>query len=242
MARRISKRKRPLREFYVLSERWKIEDSVFDKFVLLTISKLMKKNLIRSVDFPISRGKEANVYRATDSEGNLLALKIYRIETTQFFKKMKYIEGDPRFSKIKRDRKNLAFIFAKKEFRNLMMCDKIGINCPKAYICIRNVLLMDFLGIESKVYPQLFRAKRELKYLKQILNQIKLMYSNGFVHADLSPYNILVGDKVYLIDFGQGVIKDHPYFERFLERDVLNILSFFGKEKELEKTLNWIKN
>lgn len=240
MARKISKKKKPLREFRVLSERWEIEDSVFDKFVLMSISKLMKKKLIKSVDFPICRGKEANLYRVT-GYNKYLALKIYRIETTRFFKKMEYIDGDPRFSKIKRDRKNLAFSFAKKEYKNLLLCKKLKINCPMPYFCIKNIVLMDYLGVQSQVYPQLCRIEPKKEYLKEILDQIKIMYKNNFVHADLSPYNILVGDKVYIIDFGQGVISDHPNFDKFLERDVLNILSFFGKENDLEKTLKWIK-
>lgn len=241
MARKVSKRKRPSKYDYLLKERWELEDAVFDRYVLITLYRFMKKGLIKSVDFPISRGKEANLYRATAPDGTPLAVKIYRIETTKFFKKMKYIVGDPRFTKVKKDRKNLAFAFAKKEFKNLMLCSKIGINVPKPLACRRNVLLMEFLGKDTEVYPQLYRIKSKKVYLKKILKQVKSMYENNLVHSDLSPYNILIGDKVYIIDLGQGVYKGHPMFEKFLERDVKNVLSYFKKRKDTKKTLGWIK-
>lgn len=242
MARKVSKRKKPSRYDYLLKERWELEDNVFDRYVLITLSKFMRKGLIRSLDFPISTGKEANVYRATAPNGEHLAVKIYRIETTQFFKKQKYIFGDPRFTKIRKDRKNLAFLFTKKEFKNLKICERIGVNIARAIECRRNILLLDFLGKGSEVYPQLYRTKPNQKHLKIILKQIKLMYKNNLVHSDLSPYNILVGDKIYIIDLAQGVVEGHPMFEKFLERDVRNVLDYFKKGKNLKKILKWIRS
>ncbi len=242
MASKVSKRKRPSKDKYLLKEKWKLEDAVFDKYTLITISNLMKKNLIQSVDFPISRGKEANVYRVTSPKGNHYALKIFRIETTRFFKKQKYIIGDPRFTNIKKDRKNLAFIFTQKEFKNLRLAETIGLSAPRPIMYKRNVILMTYLGKDSQVYPQLIRAKTQEGDLEFILDQIKLMYKNKLVHSDLSAYNILVGDKIYLIDFAQGVVEGHPHYEKFLERDVENVLAFFKRKKDLKKTLEWIRS
>ena len=241
MARRVGKRKRPSKDKHVLSERWEMEDAVFDKYVLLTLSKFFSKGLIMSLDFPISRGKEANVYRATTPSGEYAAVKIYRIETTRFFKRQKYIIGDPRFDRVKKDRKSLAFSFAKKEFKNLKLCEAIGIDAPRAIECRRNILLMSFLGEKGDPYLPMYRFKPRQKFLKPILKKLKLMYENKFVHSDLSSYNVLVGDKPYLIDFAQGVVQEHPLFEEFFERDVRNILTYFKKKKDLEKVLDWIR-
>jgi serine/threonine-protein kinase RIO1 len=80
--------------------------------------------------------------------------------------------------------------------------------------------------------------------LDSILEDVRKMYRAGLVHADLSEYNVMLGDVPYLIDFGQGVIMRHPRAERFLERDVAIILKYFekrGMKRDVEKTLEWIR-
>ena len=57
--------KKPLKEDHVLKERMKVESEVFDRSSLLVLAKLIKKGIIQSVVFPISTGKEANVFRGT---------------------------------------------------------------------------------------------------------------------------------------------------------------------------------
>ena len=57
MAKSPSKRKKPLKEDFVLKERSKVESEVFDKLSLLNLVKIMKKGVILSVDYPISTGK-----------------------------------------------------------------------------------------------------------------------------------------------------------------------------------------
>jgi serine/threonine-protein kinase RIO1 len=82
------------------------------------------------------------------------------------------------------------------------------------------------------------------KDLDSILDDVRKMHRAGLVHADLSEYNVMMGDVPYLIDFGQGVVLRHPHAERFLERDVAIILKYFAKygvRRDLEKTLKWIR-
>ncbi len=241
MARKVSTKKKPPREIHQLNERWKIESTAFDRRVLLIIYGLIKRGVIRNMDFPISTGKEANVFRATTPTGKFVAVKIYRVETTRFFNKQEYIIGDPRFERIKKDLKNLAYLFAKKEFRNLMICAKAGVISPMPIICKDNVLVMDFLGEGGLPYSKLSQVPTRETDLEEILEQIRLMYRHGLVHSDLSPYNILAGDKLYLIDFAQGVIEGHPRFEQFLERDVENLLRYFKSDKDPKKVLEWIR-
>ncbi|RME79931.1 MAG: serine protein kinase RIO, partial [Methanobacteriota archaeon] len=42
----------------------RIEQLVFDNRSLYALNRAIKKGIIESVEFPISTGKEANVYRA----------------------------------------------------------------------------------------------------------------------------------------------------------------------------------
>lgn len=247
MARHLSKRKKPSREDFVLKEVKKIESEVFDKETLLSLAKIIKKGIIATVDYPISTGKEANVFRATTSNGEFLAIKIYKVETAPFSRKKEYIEGDPRFEKIKHSERELVRFFARKEFKNLEICSNAGVHAPKPIFLEKNIVVMGFLGENGLPYPTMNMAggPRSEADLESILDDIKKMYKAGLVHADISEYNILLGPRPYLIDFGQGVVLSHPRSQEFLERDVRNILNYFSKygiKRDFEKTIEWIKN
>ncbi len=246
MARKVSKRKRPLKEDFQIKERLKVESEVFDKTSLIDLSKLMKKGIIQTVDYPVSTGKEANVFRATAADGSFIAVKIYKIETSHFFRRTEYLEGDPRFRRIKHSEKEIVKAFARKEFKNLEICEKAKVHAPKPYFLRNNILVMEFLGEGELPYPtmEMLGPEKPEKALKSILEDIRKMYRAGLVHADLSGYNILNGRVPHLIDFSEGVVIGHPHSGKFLERDVKNILKFFAKfglKKDLEKTLEWIK-
>ncbi|MEM3422489.1 MAG: serine protein kinase RIO [Candidatus Bilamarchaeaceae archaeon] len=247
MAKKVSKRKLPSKDEYLIKERSKIESEVFDRSTLVALAKIMKKGIFKTVDYPISTGKEANVFRATTEEGNYVAIKIYKIETASFLRRLPYLEGDPRFKKIKKDERTLVSLFARKEFKNLEICAKVGINAPRPIFLLQNIVVMEFLGENGLPYPRmdLVGPLHGEDDLKSLLNDIKKMYKGGFVHADISEYNILMGNKPYLIDFGQGVVLGHPKAEEFLQRDVRNILRYFSKfgySYDIQKIINWIKH
>ncbi|MBU0586772.1 serine protein kinase RIO [Candidatus Micrarchaeota archaeon] len=236
--------KKPDKYVKQLKERQKIESDVFDRHALFAISKIMKKGIIDNMDYPVSTGKESIVFKATTASGSIVALKIYKIETSPFLKKLDYMYGDPRFEKIKKSEKEIVLAFTRKEFRNLELCEKAGVHAPKPLFIQDNVLVMQFLGEEGLPYPTLGQTVCEERFLQPILDDIRRMYKAGLVHADLSEYNIMVANDgtPYLIDFGQGVVLAHPKAEEYLERDVRNVLKFFSKfgfkrdeEKELKK-------
>lgn len=238
-------KKKPPKEEHQLKERFKIESEVFDKKTLLILHGLMKKGLVQTVDYPISTGKEANVFRATTPDGSFIAIKIYKLETKPFFRREEYLEGDPRFKKVRHTDRAITEAFARKEFKNLEICEKAKVHAPKPLYLKHNVLVLSFLGEDGLPYPTMdMVGPRDEKDLKSILDDIRKMYRAGLVHADISEYNIMLGKKPILIDFGQGVVARHPNAARFLERDVRNVLKYFSKfgiGKDLKKTLEWIK-
>ena len=70
---------------------------------------------------------------------------------------------------------------------------------------------------------------------------MKKSYDSGLIHGDLSSFNILNhNDKPFFIDFSQGTLVKTPNSGELLERDVRNIVGFFGKlgvEAEVEESL-----
>ncbi|MGC9005929.1 MAG: serine protein kinase RIO, partial [Candidatus Micrarchaeia archaeon] len=227
-----------------LKEHWGIEENVFDKKTLITVARVIKKGIIDRLDYCVSTGKEANVYRATRGSENL-AVKIYKIETTGFMRRDRYLRGDSRFKNIRWDERSITYAFARKEFKNLEIAERAGVHAPKPYYVENNVVVMSFLGEGGLPYQKLKDAKiiRE-EDLEAILNDIKKMYKAGFVHGDISEYNVLLGDVPYLIDFSEGVVKGHPLFDELLERDVRNILNYYAKngiKRDVKKIIEWVK-
>ena len=208
-------------------------DEVFDKPTLLRIGKLISNNVIDHFDFPISTGKEAIVFRAVTKNGEFVAIKIYRTSNLAFKHIAKYIEGDPRFNLINKSRRGVIFEWAKKEYKNLERLKKANVQVPHPIKKMDNILIMQYIGDPERPAPLLKDSLLDnpKKIFDTILHFISLMYNDaGIVHADLSPYNILMyQNKPYIIDVGQGVLLEHPQAYEFLKRDIHNIVHYFRK-------------
>jgi len=121
------------------------------------------------------------------------------------------------------------------------------IDVPKPIIVRNNVLIMEFLGKNMKSYPTLKdkKPKDPEKEFNLIIENINKLYKAGLIHADLSEYNILMGKKIYFIDFAQGTIKNNVMAQDFLKRDVENITRFYSnyiEVSDVNETLKGILN
>ncbi len=219
----------------------KIYEEVLDLRTLKTLYKLSAKGYIKALGGVISTGKEANVFYADghfECRDVPMAVKIYRIETSEFYKMDEYLFGDKRFDLRRISRKELIFVWTEKEFRNLQRAHEANVNVPKPFVHLKNVILMEFLGENEVPAPTLADLGSELKNVvdvemlfEEIVENVKRLYVDAeLVHADLSEYNIvLFKDRPYLIDMGQSVLIDHPYATSYLERDLKNLIRFFSK-------------
>jgi RIO kinase 1 len=196
---------------------------------LLALYKLVHKKWISAIGGSISTGKEANVFLA-ERDGTPIAIKIYRIRTANFTTMGEYIRGDRRFTNVKKNRKDLIFAWTRKEFSNLARAREAGVPVPEPLVWDRNILVMSFIGEDERPYPQLRSARIDdpAAVYTDLTGYIETLYKKAeLVHADLSEFNILYGDKPYLIDMGQSVTRDHPRAPAFLMRDIRNINRFF---------------
>ncbi len=208
-------------------------DEVFDRYTLLTIEKLISNRIIDLIDFPISTGKEGNVFRAVTPDKKMVAIKIYRISNSTFKHISKYIIGDPRFKSIHKTRKDIIYAWTQKEFKNLERLNRIKVKAPKPIISKNNVLVMQYIGNTTQPAPLLkdVHPKNPKKAFDTLVSYISKMYNKaGLVHGDISAYNILYfKDDCYLIDLGQGVLVEHPNSLEFLKRDIKNVVNYFNK-------------
>ncbi|MDR0509376.1 MAG: serine protein kinase RIO [Candidatus Methanoplasma sp.] len=197
----------------------------------MTIYDLMKGGFIDAVRYPVSIGKEGNVFFATDEDGDPVALKIFRTSTSTFKNVARYIEGDPRFKGVSGNRWKLIYAWTNKEFRNLQRYAEAGLPVPEPITFDNNCLLMEYIGDESCPAPQLKDVK--LDDPTDMYDEVLSFIIDGWkdahlVHGDLSEYNVLVWDgQPIMIDCGQAMTNDFFNAKDLLKRDIANINRFF---------------
>lgn len=207
------------------------DGEVFDKKTLLTIYDLMTSGYIDAIHYPISTGKEGNVFYVEDEEKEPMALKIFRTSTSTFKRVSVYIEGDPRFKGTSGNRWKLIYAWVNKEFRNLQRYMEAGIPVPEPITFDKNCLLMEYIGDEHGAAPQLREYKMDNP--TEMYDEIVSFIIDGWqqahlVHGDLSEYNVLVqDDQPILIDCGQAMTNDFFNAKELLKRDIRNVNRFF---------------
>jgi RIO kinase 1 len=236
-------------------EERKIYAEVLDLRTLKALYKLSAKGIIKALGGVISTGKEANVFYADgffENKKISLAVKIYRIETSEFYRMDEYLFGDKRFDMRRISKKEMIHVWTEKEFRNLLRAYEAGVSVPKPITYLRNILLMKFIGkdgIPAPILPELGSEVAEIVDTKELFDEVvknvRILYQRAeLVHADLSEYNIMLLDKQpYLIDMGQSVLFDHPSAMEYLERDLKNILRYFarlGIKEDVERIKEYV--
>ena len=209
------------------ADQLKTYDEVFDHATLLVIYKLITDKYISSIDYPISSGKEANIFKGTTPDGHPVEINIYRLSTSTFKNIIRYIDGDPSFKNIKRDHRSIIFAWAKKEFRNLERMGEAKIPTPKPIVFRKNILVMEFIGEGDLPSSELrmIQISRPATKFKKLIKHIQQIYSKaGLVHGDFSEYNLLVrDDELVIIDVGQAMVHDHPQARELLKHDINNM-------------------
>ena len=233
-----TRRKRDLADGF---KKNKVVNEVLDKPTIMTLYKMITSGVLSGVNGSISAGKESLVFWGLDSAGMSVALKIYLVSTSNFKRRQEYVLGDPRFTSIKKGTRNMVYLWAKKEFRNLKQCEAAGISAPRPIHVANNVLAMEFIGSSqhrddsytmSTPATQLLHSTVNYDdYLQATSIIIDLYEKAGLVHGDYSEYNIFKvdGRGLVVFDLGSAVHKNHPNSTMFLQRDINNIIRFFKK-------------
>lgn len=221
-------------------------NAVIDQNASMVLSGLQTKGILKEITGTIASGKESGVFLATlGPKGEVLChdmsitspivVKIFRTSTLNFKKILTYISGDIRFKKYSKKTRSVIKLWVEKEFKNLNRSTSVGVNAPKPILVKNNVLLMELIGKNGIPSPLLKSVpqKASISTLETIIQQVTILYQKaGLVHADLSPYNIIMKDVTpYVIDMSQSVLVSHPNAQEFLKRDLSNILTFFNKLK-----------
>ncbi|KAL8123278.1 hypothetical protein AgCh_011307 [Apium graveolens] len=190
------------------ADRATVEQAI-DPRTRMVLFKMLNRGVFHEMNGCISTGKEANVYHATRSDGQELAIKVYKTSVLVFKDRDRYVQGDYRFryGYCQHNPRKMVKTWAEKEMRNLMRLKTAGIRCPTPLHLKLHVLVMEFIGKSGWAAPRLKDAALSLDSLHEA-------YMEGHL---------------YIIDVSQSVDLDHPHSLEFLEEDCIHVSDFFKK-------------
>jgi RIO kinase 2 len=197
----------------------------FEGYDALALHTFTERETIEGFGSPLGVGKESDVYEVQSYRP--FALKYHR-------------EGYTEFREVNREREytaekeHVSWMYtarkaAENEFEALESLFP-DVSVPRPVDHNRHAIVMERLdGVE------LDRAKLEsqqvVPILELILDEMATAYRGGYVHADMSEYNIFVDtDGVTLFDWPQAVPTDHQNSDDLLVRDVENIVGYFQRK------------
>lgn len=225
-------------------------EQVLDPKTRIILVKMLNKGVLSEINGCLSTGKEANVYHAWGpSKDKEYAIKIYKTSILIFKDRERYVAGEFRFraGHCKSNPRKMIKLWAEKELRNLKRIHQSSIPCPEPLLVKSNVLVMGFIGEDSKPAPKLrdIEQGEDVSFSElylELLKQIRTLYQDcKLIHADLSEYNLLFWrGQIYMIDVSQSIEHDHPHSLDFLRRDLLNVNNFFKRKNVLVFSLKQI--
>jgi RIO kinase 1 len=114
-----------------------------------------------------------------------------------------------------------------------------GVNVPYPVGPLGDGLLMQFVGDAERAAPRVAEARLDAKEVRsargQLVDNLRWLVGAGFVHADLSAFNLLWwDDQLWLIDFPQTVdVTTNPHAFEYLYRDLTNVGGWFARHGEV---------
>ena len=213
-------------------EEHKTWGDVFDRFTQRTVYKLISQGHFEGLESPVSIGKESNVFSAIRKDGSRVIVKIYRLETCDFNRMYDYIKEDPRFTHLRKGKRNIVFSWVQREYRNLLKAREANLTVPIPYTFSNNVLVLEYIGDAHGIAPKLKDSipKNPSKFFATIIENVRKLYKSGLIHGDLSAFNILnFNERPVLIDFSQCSSHENSRAKEFLDRDIKNLCTFFNK-------------
>lgn len=196
---------------------------IFQGYDALALSALTTKKTISGLGTMIGVGKESEIYEALGF--GVVVLKLHKIGQRSFQTvrmNRDYIDGEGHCPWIFASAKS-----AEREYEALVALNG-KVNVPVPIDINRHIIVMSFIeGVN------LNRCKLEQpeKIYQEILDEVKKAYELGFVHGDLSEYNLMYdGTSVWIIDWPQWVSPTHPSAEELLRHDIETVITFFSKK------------
>jgi RIO kinase 2 len=197
----------------------------FEGYDALALHTFVERDTIGGFGAPLGVGKESDVYEVQSYKP--LALKYHREGYTNFREVMR----DRDYTS---DRDHVSWLYtarkaAEREYEALETLYP-DVSVPQPIDTNRHAIIMEKVdGVELSRTG--LEPEQVLPVLDLVLEEMQTAYREGFVHADMSEYNVFVTTQgVVVFDWPQAVPTDHENAEELLERDVGNIVSYFQRK------------
>ncbi len=197
----------------------------FEGYDALALRSFAERETVDGVGAPLGVGKESDVYEAMSFQP--LALKYHR-------------EGITNFREVTREREytadhnHVSWLYtarkaAEAEYDALETLYP-DVSVPRPVDQNRHAIVMEKLdgGELSRVRLE---SEQVVGVLDLVLEELTAAYHAGFVHADLSEYNVFIDESgVTIFDWPQAVPTDHDNAGELLARDLTNIYRYFRRK------------
>jgi len=228
-------------------------------FLRDSVRTFFEQALITDILAQVKGGKEASVYRCVGHQTlgvPLVAAKVYRPrQFRNLSNDATYREGrlvlkddgrpvkpnDHRIQRALNKKSNYGVQVAHTswlmyEFKTLERLHTAGAAVPKPYATSENAILMTYIGDEQRAAPTLHESAlppvEAPGLFAEVMRNIDLMLQQGWIHGDLSAYNILYWQgAITIIDFPQVVnVANNSHALDILERDVSRVCQYFATQ------------
>ena len=216
------------------------------------LQPLFDAHLIDDVVGQLKSGKEAEVYVVT-SNGEYYCAKVYKEANNRSFKQAsQYTEGrkvrGSRQSRAMNKKSRFGREEMEKEWQNteveaLALLASAGVTVPHIHEYYEGVLLLEMIvDKEGHAAPRLndvtFTSDEARAHHTTLMREAVKMLCAGYIHGDLSEFNVLLSYKgLVIIDLPQAILSTANNAFRLFERDIRQLTAFFGRfAPELLKT------
>ena len=200
---------------------------VFGGYDTLALTTLTRNGTISALGSQIGEGKESVVYEALGL--GPVVIKFHRVGQRSFSSarlNRDYMPEEGHCPWLMASRRS-----AEREFQALTaLHPKVSVPLPIGQN--RHTVVMALISGPNLNHC---RVEEPEEVLDDILTNAGIAYHEGFIHADLSEYNILMEEgRCVIIDWPQWIGTAHPNAVAILERDIDNILTFFKRKYNLK--------
>ena len=201
----------------------------FEGYDALALRSFSERDTIDGVGAPLGVGKESDVYEAMSFQP--LALKYHR-------------EGYTNFREVDREREytadhhHVSWLYtarkaAEKEYEALEGLYP-DVSVPRPVDQNRHAIVMEKLD-GAELSRARLESEQVVGVLDLILEEMAAAYHAGYVHSDMSEYNVFVDESgITIFDWPQAVPTDHENSDELLRRDLENVYGYFKRKYPTE--------
>lgn len=205
----------------------------------LALKTMLNRDTVYSVGNTIGVGKESDIYKVSDKNGNPRVMKIHRLGRTSFHS----VRNNRDYLKKSNQGANwmhLSRLAANKEYQFMSMLYSKGFKVPEPFDNSRHIVVMEL--IEGYPMRRLRKHKNIPKLYSDLMCFIVDLANSGLIHCDFNEFNIMIKDKLedendcgfVVIDFPQCISIQHQDADYYFQRDVDCIRRFFKKKLKYE--------